>query len=532
MNQLPNPVHCGLLSPKFQGWHPGQDQAIVDGLDSEKRFIGQNAPTGSGKGLIYVTQAVISGRRTVFLTVRKGLQTQLMADFRACGLVDVRGQANYPCRELQVGGIYRGQGLGPGDGCDVGPCHSGAYCRLRSGGCDYFDALRRAQASKLVVTNYSYWIAQNRYGDGLGKFDFLVLDEADEAAGEVAAALEVEFYRTEFVFAPPTVDEPRDWAEWARNELRIVNRIVAGLEREQRESRQRRQQIHHLRRLIRKLDVVAEMTGRWVIERNPKSVKLAPLSVAPFAEKLLFHHIAKVLLISATITPKTLESLGIAAADADFFEYPSTFPVCRRPVIQIDSVRVRHDWSEADQRAWIRKIDQIVGKRLDRRGIIHTVSYERRNLVLQHSEYASIMLSNNGRNTSEIVAKFKQTPPPVVLVTPSLVSGWDLPFEDCEYAIIGKVPFPDTRSPISKARTEEDPEYGSYLAMLTLVQAAGRGMRSATDSCEVLIIDNMFIWFWKRFRKFAPGWFQAAVRHSRTVPLPLPKLSIKEQANG
>lgn len=530
MRLLPDPPFFGLPA-KFKSWHLGQDLAIVHGLDSTKRFVGQNAPTGSGKSLNYVTQAIISGRRTAFLTVRKGLQTQLMEDFRSCGLVDVRGQANYPCRELLPGGAYRGQALGPGLGCDVGPCHSGMSCWLRDKGCDYYDAVRRAQRSKLIVSNYSFWIAQHRYGDGLGHFDFLVLDEADEAADEVTSAMEVEFYINEYFYDPPESDEPEDWVRWARREYEIAKSLVEKLERGQRGTRSERQQIFTLRGLVRKLDLVRGMTGRWIVERTPKSIKLAPLSAVPYAEKLLFQRIPKVLLISATITPKTLESLGISSEDADFFEYLSSFPVSRRPVIHIDSVRVRHNWTDSDERTWIRKIDQIIGKRLDRRGIIHTVSYERRNLILKYSQHAGIMLSNNGHNTSEIVAKFKRTAPPVVLVTPSLKSGWDLPYEACEFAIIAKVPFPDTRSRITKARQEEDPEYGPYLAMLTLVQAAGRGMRAADDSCEVLIIDDMFVWFWKRYRKFAPGWFQAAVRFSRTVPVPLPKLT-KEQQYG
>ena len=183
----------------------------------------------------------------------------------------------------------------------------------------------------------------------------------------------------------------------------------------------------------------------------------------------------------------------------------------------------------------MRRIDQIISARLDRKGIIHTTSYERRNLVLTYSEHRAIMLANDSNNTRTTVERFRRAAPPSVLVSPSLTTGWDLPYEDCEYAIIGKIPFPDTRSPITKARTEEDEDYGPYTAMQIIVQASGRGMRSAEDQCEVFILDENWRWFWPKYKKFAPKWFAESVRRRPplTIPNPLPKLiSTKGDSNG
>ena len=145
-------------------------------------------------------------------------------------------------------------------------------------------------------------------------------------------------------------------------------------------------------------------------------------------------------------------------------------------------------------------------------------------LIITYSRHRDILLFNDPKNTRTTVERFRSSDPPRVLISPSLTTGWDLPDEDCEYAIIAKIPFPDTRSAITAARSKADPDYGPYVAMQTIVQASGRGMRSATDSCEVLIIDDQWRWFWPKFKHFAPGWCKEAVSHSITIPAPLPKL--------
>jgi Rad3-related DNA helicase len=285
-----------------------------------------------------------------------------------------------------------------------------------------------------------------------------------------------------------------------------------------------------LRSAILKLEGISRMQGRWVVERQGKSARIAPVWPAPYAENFLFLGIAKIVLVSATIQEKTLELLGVGRDDFDFFDYPSSFPVARRPVIQVPSgVRVKHSWEEIEQKQWVRRMDQIIDRRLDRKGIIHTVSYERRDVVLKYTRHRDIMVINFGRDTREVVEDFKNAEPPVVLVSPSMVSGWDLPMEECEYAIIAKVPFPDSRSGVIKARTAEDANYGPYLAMLTIVQASGRGMRSADDQCEILIVDDMFEWFWRKYQSFSPRWFRPAVKRVATIPDPLPKLNLSKE---
>ncbi len=117
-----------------------------------------------------------------------------------------------------------------------------------------------------------------------------------------------------------------------------------------------------------------------------------------------------------------------------------------------------------------------------------------------------------------MVDRFKRSDPPSILVSPSMVTGYDFPYDDARYQVIGKIAFPDGRSEVMKARHAKDPEYGYYLAMQSLIQACGRGMRAPDDTCDCFITDDHFSWFMGKCRKMAPKWFLDAVRTTRTIP--------------
>jgi Rad3-related DNA helicase len=180
--------------------------------------------------------------------------------------------------------------------------------------------------------------------------------------------------------------------------------------------------------------------------------------------------------------------------------------------------------SDAVLKLWLARIDNIIRRRLDRKGIIHCVSYARRDLIIRNSRYKDLMLTHDSGEQAVAVEKFKSADPPRIFLSPSATTGLDFPYDQCEYSIVAKVPFPDQRSKILKARAKGDPEYAMYLTMLDVVQASGRGMRAVDDSHETFIVDDQWGWFHKKFRRFAPAWFLESCRRTESIPNPPPKL--------
>jgi Rad3-related DNA helicase len=157
---------------------------------------------------------------------------------------------------------------------------------------------------------------------------------------------------------------------------------------------------------------------------------------------------------------------------------------------------------------------------MDRKGIIHTISYKRRDFVQEHSEFSVFMMANNSGNVETVLKKFIKSVPPRIMISPSIMTGIDLPGDYCRYQIILKVPYPSTQGALMKARCKRDPGYSSYIAAQQLVQAYGRTTRSEDDFSESFILDDNILWFLNRYPDYVPQYFKDAFTSLQTIPSP------------
>ena len=424
------------------------------------------------------------------------------------GVVDIRGKGNYQCR------------LNTKISCDSGMCAFGVRCHMKDeGGCFYYDRLREARAAKVVITNYAYWMSQNEYGEGVGEFDFLVLDEAHSSPDHVISHTSVSFRKKDSTNKLLGLNDslPNDsatWIDWAKDRLQETKDHMEWAKEQRKEKK-----FVKLKRLSTKLGkLVDHMNSSWIWDDNPDEVILSPIWPAPFAEEVLFLGIPKVVFTSATVVPKTVALLGVVGEKRE--EYPHSFPLENRPLVHLPTVRMNYKNGPMDERRWLAKIDNIIRDRIGTKGVIHTVSYKRRDLVLANSKYKEYMITHARRNTESVVRNFKRMKAPAILVSPSMTTGWDFPDDECRWQVIIKLPFPDTRGKIIQARSKKDEDFLAYLVMQQLIQATGRGVRNELDWCETFVIDNNIQWFLKKYRHLSVEWFNGAYKESTTIPKP------------
>jgi Rad3-related DNA helicase len=468
-----------------------------------------------------VAEALLTSNRTVGLTSTKGLQAQYLDDFEECGLVTVKGKANFTCCKSTAR-----QTVTCEDGSAMG-------CKGKLGsGCPYQAQYRAACSSPLVVTNYAYWCLINRFGEGLGPVDTLVLDEAHHAPAQVSEQVNTPMSERE-VEGMLRAEWPAEWRSlpqwrtWAQTHVTVADMLANKLFKDchTQPDPDSVKAAKAWRTLAAKLHNIATMKGAWVVEPRlirgrQDGYRLQAVWPYSYTEDLLFRGIQKVVLISATVNRDTLKLLGIGRSECDFYEYGSTFEPARSPVYFLPTVALNHKAGELEYSLITARIDQIIGDRLDRKGIIHTTSYQRAVDLIERSEYGYLMMLNDSNNTIETVEAFKNSPAPAILVSPSVTTGYDFPMDQCEYQVVMKAPFPDLRGAVQRKRMEEDWSYPSYEMAQTLVQATGRGTRTPHDRCENFLIDDTIRKTFNRSEGLFPKWWREQVVIVDDVPPP------------
>lgn len=485
-------------------------------MESGRRIVALSAPTGFGKSPAYIGYALLSGQPTCIVTNSRGLQDQLMRDFACIGLVDIRGRSNYQCEAREDYTCQEGYA---------------AQCPYKgSVGCPASQAEMRAASSCLVVTNYDKWIASRRFGNGLSHFTQVIFDEGHDAPDAVAKAMQVTLTDNEITNILQ-VDYPRGadlfgcWKIWAPFAREVAEDLIRDQQHKISCAPSPKaswiKELYHLKSLLRKICIIS--TARpddWIVEEySTTGFQFDPIRPSRYAESTLLLHTPKIVIVSATLRPKTMCMLGVGKINYDFYEFASDFNPKRCPIYWVPTMRVDSRAADLSQ-LWVR-LDQIVSRRQDRKGIIHTISYARQQDVLKKSRFARNMLVNSkGIPATSMVEIFKASKPGTILVSPSVATGYDFPGNTCEWQFICKIPFPDGRTKINKARSAADPEYGAYYAMQSLVQSFGRGMRSKEDQCEGFICDDHLSWFLPRFRHLAPDSFHRLFRRVEVLPQP------------
>lgn len=501
------PADVGLPADKFPEWRKGQDRALRDLMFSRDRYNLLCIPTGGGKTAIGMGYIGVDDGRAAYLTATKALQDQVEEFFHSMGLVDVRGRSNYTCdidHRLTAAEAI---------------CTGGIYCALMKGGCRYYDTVKEARDSRITLTNYSFWLNDEEAGK-LGEYATVILDEAHAAPDQISNYAAVEVTEGELKkFGIPWPGTERNLQRWAALATHMIDERMG----EVRGFSERKK----ARELARKLGRLGRLSDQeWLGSRPRRSTwRWDLIDPGALAEELLFRGARKVILVSASVRRKTLKLLGVDQR-IKVIEQESTFPVARRPVYYWPVAQVNWRMSSTQKQSWVESMDEIMEQRDDRRGLIHSHSFDwGKTIAGLSNNRRNILLHEKGTDAADILKDFKRSRVRgLVLVSPSFSTGTDFPYTDAEYQIIPKVPFPDFKAPLVKARIARDKEYVPYVTMQTITQATGRVMRAVDDQGETFILDQNFGWLRNAHWDFAPRYFHAAIRTigAKDAPPPPP----------
>ncbi len=604
MNDYLNEVFgaAGLLAQRFPGYEPRDGQValarMVDQAMREGRHALGEGPCGTGKGVAYGVPAVWHAhhgkKRVVIATANIALQEQLVTKDLPL-LAEVlpwkftftllKGRNNYLCLDRMAESEARGELAGlvqdemerqvqqlvawagqttTGDVSEVRfvPLPL-AWSRFSVGsddckgdGCHFretcFSERAKAAAAEadIVVTNYHLLFAHLavRRETGLDlvlpTFDFLVLDEAHEAAdiardffgfsvseytitrlaraadergkkklGEELRREAADFFGVAARCARSPAYKCRLKSPMLPVPARLLGALghlathAAAVEEDESEERDKRAKARLVRRQaevaaarLREVTGLSDSNKVYFIDLDGKGrAKLGgkPIQVADLLRAELFERTESVSLVSATMTTAgTFDFIrGEVGAPADALELvaESPFDFEKQALLIVPEGLPdprESGFIDAVAAAVKQVIDACNGRTL---GLF--TSYRNLNAVYERiSRNGHRVLRQGELPRTELTRIFKEDVSSVLLGTESFWTGIDVPGEALTGLVIDKLPFPNMDDPVVDAICARDRRaFDGYLvprAIILLRQGVGRLIRSQKDVGVAVILDR------------------------------------------
>ena len=488
--------------------------AIKNAIKAGYKNIILEAPVGSGKSAIAVTVAKYLGESHI-LTPRKSLQDQYYDDFKAQGLVLMKGRDSYECT------------LSEGFTCKEGPCLSNReikreYCTSPSGAslCPYDVAMIQAQDNDHVVHNFHSFIFQAFYAERFDQKKLLVIDEAHMVENTVRDFASKEFTIQDVVFKeeelPTKVELPllSNWVEW----LTVFSEKYSDRMDKLGESPRSR----YLAGLERLDSISDKVNDGFVIKLSPDRVSktlkvtLIPDYIGELAQRLLFDFGETRLIMSGTIYDYTkfCATLGLKDSETCYYTMPSEFPKENRPIHLKEKYMLDLSfakWNE-NYKDLIRVIQEVCAVYHDVKGLIHTPSYEANRALFNSLRKDPRFITHERENFNEALQKFYSLPGPKVFLSPICQQGVDFKYDRARFQIILRVPYLNRNDAFIGEKAEKDRRWYNLQSLITFGQQTGRIVRAGDDLGDTILIDSRFTDFLRRNNSLLPTWFKEAIK--------------------
>lgn len=529
------PADLGLPA-KFGEFRPVQLQGIEGIEASDKPHILLAGPTGTGKTVIPPAIQRLFKTTMLYIPFTIQLQDQFMNDFARDlegkeWAIKLMGRANYP--------TLRYRHLFPRINASMCTVKKETHCRwccdgdcelTHDGKCEaIMHCPSRVQKAKtlsadLANLNFDVFINEANFVGAFSKrFHWGCIDECDQIERGLMGFVELSITRRwieRLGLGPPsrkTVEGA--WVDWVQREgLPAVEAELQALEQSYGVEDMRREE--ELKRMRSKLQFFLSEVGqtKWVFSAEENRWTWKPVFVARYAEKYLWRHAERWLLISATIISpgEMCHTLGIPRDQADFIDLPSTFAPEHKPTYYLPRANITKKTEATERPKAIVALDsEILDTHPNDKVLVHTVSYGYAQQVYSMSRHKNRMITYDcARDRKVKLDEFKKAPPGAVLVASSMDRGVDLPDDQCRVVVVMKMPYLNRgdKQVNTRLHMKGGQLWYTVNAIRTLIQMTGRAMRSADDYCEIFILDAQFGRVYRENKYLFPEWWRAALK--------------------
>lgn len=524
-------------------------QFIKDNLD--KKYYLLNLPTGVGKSYLalmiadFYSKNIDVTAKVDIITNSKLLQEQYTNTFNS--IRDLRGKENYTCSKYSCS------------------CLTGKeFARLNKTKCDscpYDNARNAFFGGKVSLTNFHLYIIYAIYSPKSlndRAADILIIDEAHEFDELVSSFISIKV--TEFSIRKckfsneydlikqlkfvKTINDYVEFLKVYKNEIEntiieIDNTLLSeerNVKLDRRKNRlgsllksttsdvKRMQIVSDLSQLKSKIEVFLNEyelnKDNWVLESffNEKSkqyeLSLEPIWAHDYMDKYVFSRYKKVFFMSGTILDEKIfsELNGLDPDKTCYHSINSPFDAKNRPIYYIPIGKMSYQKKEETFKKYKAYIPKLLSKYNDKRGIIHTNSFELSNWIKRDIKDNRLLFHDSSDKIDMLMEHFDDTLSNSVIVSPSMGTGVSFDEDKARFQIIGKVPYPSLASKKNKMRKDQNPNWYSYSTISGLIQIYGRIVRSHDDYGDTIIIDESFSDILRYSSKLIPDWIQGAIK--------------------
>jgi Rad3-related DNA helicase len=246
----------------------------------------------------------------------------------------------------------------------------------------------------------------------------------------------------------------------------------------------------------------------WRGKEEREVIKLIPLDTRN-ERPILWppNKVRKIVLMSATIGKPDLDNMGLGQKRVKYIQCPSPIPKENRPIIYEPVANMSFKHQETAVPIMAQYVQYLLDQHQDK-GLIHC-TYSIAQKLYPFLKDEDRLMWHDRDNKKDIYHVFMDSDPEDgrVLVASGLYEGVDLPYEAGRWQLVTKVPYPSMVDAAIKAKMQQDPDWYSWQAIRTILQASGRICRTPTDYGVTYLADSMFEHLFRKHQDLFPEWW-------------------------
>ena len=472
---------------------------IYNAIEKGYKYIFLEAVSGFGKSSIAMSLAEIyAEENSYFLVTTHQLASQYLDEFWFEDIEKLNARSSFYCKNNSK------------DRCNVASCKAPNCIYFKNSdfsknfgeevSCEFLFNLKECMDAYMVVTTYSFFILENFYqSNHLEKRKLLICDEAHNVDSYIADATSFILYKKDFDLIDLDIDEVIEELEVNEDYYFFLSKVKILLESSLDEyvGSDYRRCNRNLNKLNKFLSFFVYDRDNIFFERKNRKFSFQPIHVNNIIDDALLKYGEVCIFMSSSIfdCKNFALDLGIDEEEIYVLKVPNIFDLSKNPIKIYNDFNMNYENLKINAEKSLEIIKEILNEHPDEKGVIHTFSNECAEFLFEKLNDSRI-ISHDYNNREEVLDEFKESKEPLVLISPSMDEGVDLPGDYCRFQIIFKLPYKPykgTRIGKRKAIYEDGGDWYRYTMLSRLIQMYGRGIRSEKDYCQTYILDNR-IW--------------------------------------